>query len=82
MIEFEGALINRNARAKEQTLYKIISQREAEIITLKDKVKILEDENAVLRQRKEKKIIKKKAKENKVRRARYLQTRKGWEPPE
>jgi hypothetical protein len=82
VIEFEGTIINRNSRAKEQTLYKIIAQREAEIIILKDTISVLQTENEVLRGRKEKKIVKKKAKVNKVRRARYLQTRKGWVPPE
>ena len=53
-----------------------------EIIHLKeDAIKVLEAENKVLRQRKEKKIVKKKVHVAKLRKKRY-QIRKGWVKPD
>ena len=37
-MEFEGELVNRNNRAKEQVLYKVIAEKDAEIVRWKSTV--------------------------------------------
>jgi len=47
-MEIEGTLVNRNNRAKEQVLYKVIAEREAEIERLKGVIGKLHIEIAIL----------------------------------
>jgi peptidoglycan hydrolase CwlO-like protein len=47
-MEFEGQLINRNNRAKEQTLYKVIAEKDAEIAALKAELRSLTGQALVI----------------------------------
>jgi hypothetical protein len=42
-MEFEGTLVNRNNRAKEQVLYKVIAEKEGIITALNAKIKAQDD---------------------------------------
>ena len=42
-MEFEGTIVNRNNRAKEQVLYKVIAEKDAEIARLNAEIKDLRD---------------------------------------
>jgi len=42
-MEFKGTIVNRNNRAKEQVLYKVIAEKDAEIARLNAEIKDLRD---------------------------------------
>ena len=42
-MEIEGTIVNRNSRAKEQVLYKVIAEKDAEIARLNAEIKDLRD---------------------------------------
>ena len=84
----QGVVVQYDYGALKRKYVVMLDSRDKEIESLNgliqlkdDAIKTLEAENKVLRQRKEKKILKKKVHVSKVRKARY-QVRKGWKPPD
>ena len=47
-MEIEGTIVNRNNRAKEQTLYKVIAEKDAEIVQLRNRIKLSGEEYCCL----------------------------------
>ena len=83
----QGRVVQYDYGALKRKYLVMLDSRDKEIQELNDlvklkeeAVKVLEAENKVLRQRKEKKIIKKKVHVAKLRKKRY-QVRKGWVDP-